>query len=107
MKSRKSTPDIMGNLMSGNMVDLPKEEHAVITKQIEVKPAEEVRAPESDADFVRSTLIIRKRYLEKLKVLSLDNKATIKDLLDQALSRFLMSDDIKSNYDHKIKDLNK
>lgn len=99
--NRRSIPtDILGTLMAGEPAVVAREKAKPIIQKKDT-PVE----LESSGDFVRSTLIIRKRYLDKIKVLSIEGDQSIKDLLDQALARFFTSDDIQKNYSKQIERL--
>jgi hypothetical protein len=50
------------------------------------------------ADWTRSTIIIKKEHLEKLKIMSSIKGTYVKDLIDQALDRFFTNEDIKTDY---------
>jgi len=52
--------------------------------------------------WVRSTVVMRQEYMEKLKVLGAGSNKTLKDLMDQALCRFLESEDIKAQYSRQL-----
>lgn len=55
--------------------------------------------------WARSTIVIRQEYMEKLKVLGAGSNKTLKDLMDQALGRFLESEDIKAHYMRQLQKL--
>ncbi len=46
---------------------------------------------EENSDWVRTTVVIREKYLEKIKALSFMEKVPTKDVLDQILARFFES----------------
>lgn len=46
------------------------------------------------AGYTRATFIVKQKHIDRLKALSFVNKISIKELLDQALTKFLKDKDV-------------
>lgn len=111
--SRKSTPDIMGNLMSERscpievepvikQAPMPKEVAAPVVPKVktELATTTELFAENSlqkglPEGWTRATFIIRNEFNEKIKAIAYWDRLTVKEVVHDALAAYLQDRNVK------------
>ncbi len=99
MKSRKSTPDIMGDLMAVKTQMVEEAQEPV--KKAKKEPQEEAQAPKNTTQtglpsaWTRATFIVNKDLNEKIKAVAYWDRLTVKEVLHEALMEYLKGRSVK------------
>lgn len=91
------------HMFQAQMQKMAEQEKISMSSTIVTSP--KASAHTTNEGWARSTVVLRQEYIEKLKVLGASSNKTLKDLMDQALSRFLESEDIKAQYMRQLQKL--
>lgn len=103
MKSRKSTPDIMGNLMSVKTDMEEYHEPTVHTEEsgVECSSTHKGLSP----SWTRATFIINKDLNEKIKAIAYWDRLTVKEVLHEALMLYMKGRNVRPIPKKKVLEL--